>query len=235
MAEKTDMQKKNDELTINERLTEFIQKNRKIILSGFAAIVIILTGFIIISVVRGNLQSKALTQVDSFQRRYDELKLFIGNEEPEAVLKQVELIVLSEELGVFANKSSGFAAARSFDISANIFADQKRWADAEEAWDKAAKAAGKSYLAPFSLYNAAVAAEEQGNTDTAIDYYTRVLEYGDSFPSAARAQFSVGRLEESRSNNDAAIEAYRNLMRRWPADPVWPNLAQSRILVLNPN
>jgi tetratricopeptide (TPR) repeat protein len=84
-----------------------------------------------------------------------------------------------------------------------------------------------------SFFNAAVAAEEQDNAEAAIGYYTKVLEYKDVFPEAARAQFTVGRLEESRNNREAALSAYRNVLSIWPGDPVWPNLAQSRVLALS--
>ena len=233
MAAKADTQKKNEELGINERITEFIQKNRRVFLIGFITVVVVLVGFIVFNTVRGNIQAKALTQVDTFERKYEELKTYIGSDEVEAVFRQVEIMLLLSELEIFTNKTSGFAAARAHCIKADIYSGQKNWASAEEAWAKAAQAAGNSYLAPFSVYNAAVAAEEQGNVEAAIDYYTKALNYGDSFPSAVRAQFSLGRLEESRNNNDAAIDAYRQLLSKWPNDPVWPNLAQSRILVLS--
>jgi tetratricopeptide (TPR) repeat protein len=110
---------------------------------------------------------------------------------------------------------------------------QKNWISAEIKWVKAAEAAARSYLAPIAIYNAAVAAEEQGNIETAIAHYSRAAGFGDSFASAARAQFSVGRLEESRSNKDSAITAYKILLARWPNDPVWPNLAQNRLLILS--
>jgi tetratricopeptide (TPR) repeat protein len=137
------------------------------------------------------------------------------------------------EITEFENHNSGLAAARAYSISANIYTDQKNWRLAEEKWLKAAEAAPKSYLAPIAIYNAAVAAEEQENIETAIAYYSRAAGYGDSFPASARAQFSVGRLEESRSNRDSAIAAYRNLLAKWPNEPVWPNLAQNRLLVLS--
>lgn len=234
MAAKADGQKKNDELTLNERITQFIQKNRFRLFIGLGAIIVILVGFLIATTIREKLTSNALSKVYDFERKYEELKSAIESaEDAEAVLKQIELLVLVDNLKTFQNKNSGFPAARAYGISASIDADQKRWAEAEEAWTKAAKAAGKSYLAPVSLYNAAVAAEEQGKTMEAIALYNRALGYGSAFPSAARAQFSVGRLEESLGNRDAALEAYRNLLSQWPSDPVWPNLAQSRILVLS--
>ena len=230
---KSESKTKNNELDISERIGEFIQKNRMGILIGLIAVIAVLAGFIVTNAVRGKILSNALSKVDGFNRRYEELKLFIGNDDPETLLKQAEVFVLIEELSAFEDKNSGLAAARAYDLSGNIYADQKNWAQAEEAWSLAAKAAAKSYLVPVYLYNAAVAAEEQGNTDSAIALYTRTLGYGNSFPSAARAQFSIGRLEESRNNIDAALEAYRSLLSKWPDDPVWLNLAQSRILVIS--
>jgi tetratricopeptide (TPR) repeat protein len=138
-----------------------------------------------------------------------------------------------EELGGFAKKNSGLAAAKAYSLSATIYDSQKKWELAEKAWAGAAAAAKKSYLAPAALYNAAVAAEEQGNDESAIGYYKKALEFGNSFIGAARAQFSVGRLEESKNNRDAALEAYRNLVSKWPSDPIWANLAHSRIIKLS--
>jgi tetratricopeptide (TPR) repeat protein len=78
-----------------------------------------------------------------------------------------------------------------------------------------------------------VAAEEQGDIETAIAHYKNALEHSKVFPSAVRAQFSIGRLEESMNRKDAALEAYRSVVNNWPNDPLWPNLAQSRILALS--
>ena len=152
---------------------------------------------------------------------------------PDSLGRQIELIVLLEELADFGSRNSGFAAARAHTIRADIFWDQENWSEAEQAWLDAARSSPKSYLAPISFYNAAVAAEEQGNTDSAISHYRSALTFGELFPAAARAQFSIGRLEESRNNREAAISAYRNLLNTWPDDPVWPNLAQSRLIILS--
>jgi tetratricopeptide (TPR) repeat protein len=235
MAVKPDSQSK-DELTlsdkIKERIGDLIQKNRVQFLTALAAIVLVIIAFVVISVVREKTQSNALSKVDAFNRRYESIKESLSGEEDLDSSRQMELGILSLELTEFENKNSGLAAARAYIINANISMDQKNWETAEEKWLKAAEAAPKSYLAPIAVYNAAVAAEEQGRIEQAIAYYSRAAGYGDSFPSAARAQFSVGRLEESRNNRDSAIEAYRNLLAKWPNEPVWPNLAQNRLLVL---
>jgi len=236
MAAKPDSQSK-DELSlsekINERIGEIIQKNRMQFLVALAAIFVVIIAFVVISVVREKTQSNALSKVDALNRRYEAIKESLSGEGNLDISQQLELGILLSELTEFENNNSGFAAARAYSINASINMDQKNWEAAEEKWLKAAEAAPKSYLAPIAVYNAAVAAEEQGKIEPAIAYYSRAAGFGDSFPAAARAQFSVGRLEESRNNRDSAIEAYRNLLAKWPNEPVWPNLAQNRLLVLS--
>jgi len=236
MATKPDTQSK-DELSTSEeissRIGELIQKNRMKLLAGLAAIILAIAAFIVISVVREKSQSNALSKVDALNRRYEAIKASISGGEALDAAQQLELGVLLAELTEFESNNSGFAAARAYSINGSINMDQKNWQTAEEKWLKAADAAPKSYLAPIAVYNAAVAAEEQGNIESAIAYYSRAAGFGDSFPAAARAQFSIGRLEESRNNRDSAIEAYRNLLAKWPNEPVWPNLAQNRLLVLS--
>jgi len=222
-----------DELTLSEKIGDLIQKNRMRLLVGLGAVVLVIAGFIIVSVVREKSLSNALSKLDALNHRYEGLKESISGEEEMSVSQLSELAVLVAEITEFENHNSGFAAARAYSISANINMDQKNWAVAEEKWVKAADAAPKSYLAPIAVYNAAVAAEEQKNIEKAISHYTRAAGYGDSFPASARAQFSVGRLEESLGNKDSAISAYRNLLAKWPDDQIWPNLAQNRLLVLS--
>ena len=232
MAAKLNAQSK-DELTFDEKIGELIQKNRMRLLVGFGAIVLIIAGFIIVSVVREKNLSNALTKLDALNRRYGSLKASISGEEEMSLSQSSELAVLLADINEFEHKNSGFAAARAYTLSANIYMDQKNWGLAEEKWVKASEAAHKTYLAPIAVYNAAVSAEENGKIEAAIAYYSKAAGYEESFPEAARAQFSVGRLEESRNNKNSAIAAYRNLLAKWPNDPVWPNLAQDRLLILS--
>ena len=224
---------KNEQQGFNEKLHEFMQKYRRVILFGFLGIVVVLFALVVGISLRDRAQARALSQVDELNRRYEEIKVFLQSEEPLDAANQTELSALLEELDSFTDRGSGFPAARAYNIIASIHWDQEDWAEAEIAWSASARAASRSYLAPVSFFNAAVAAEEQGNAESAIALYNEALEHGDSFPAAARAQFSVGRLYESLHNRDAALEAYRILLGRWPNDPVWSNLAQNRILILS--
>ena len=229
MAATAETKNPKDEVTLSQRVNDFIQKNRKILFISLIAIIVILAGFIITVITRERAQANAISQVDAFNRRYAELHPHINTGD---VMQQAEIAILLVELQDFQNRASGFPAARAYTITANVFTEMQRWAEAEEAWVNAARAAGRTYLAPISFFNAAVAAEEQGNIQGAIDHYARAVAFGDVFHFAARAQFSIGRLEEQRNNREAALAAYRILLARWPNDPVWPNLAQNRMILL---
>ena len=229
MTASPEIKKTNDELTFNQKVYEFVQKNRRTLFISLIAIVVILVGLIIIVTVRERMQANALSRVDEFNRRYEDLREHINGGD---LVQMAEVAILVAELADFQSRASGFPAARAFSISANIFSDQENWIGAEDAWANAARTAGGNYLAPIALFNAAVAAEEQGNVQAAIDYYASAIGFGDVFHSAARAQFAIGRLEEGRNNRDAAVGAYRNLLARWPGDPVWANLAQNRLIAL---
>jgi tetratricopeptide (TPR) repeat protein len=229
---KFDSKRKTDDLNFGEKLNEFLQKNRKGLVISLVAVVVLLIGFAVGFAVYGNLQEKALSTVEEFNRRYEALRVYINSENEEDVSKKDDVKVLQEDLAVFEAKASGFTAARAYAISAGIYGDQKNWADAEKTWASAAAAAAKTYFEPAALFNAAVSAEEQGNNGGAVGFYNQALSSGDDFPAAPRAQFAIGRIEEGRGNKEAAIEAYRVVLSKWPGDDVWANLAQSRIIVL---
>ena len=229
MAASPEVKTAKDDITINQKIFEFIQKNRKTLFISLITLLVILAGFIVIVTVRERTQANALSAVDAFSRRHNELRAHIRDGD---IIQQAEIMLLLAELEEFQNRASGFAAARAFSISADIFMEQENWTRAEEAWLNAARAAGRNYFAPISFFNAAVAAEELGNIQAAIEHYNRAVGFGDIFHSAPRAQFSIGRLEEERNNRAAALAAYRALLARWPFDPVWSNLAQNRIIIL---
>jgi len=218
----------DNKLTIPEKINEFFQKNRKPIIIGFAGILVIIAGLIIGITVKDKMVEKALGRVDEFSRRYNELNNYTDENE---ITRLTEMTILLAELDSFAKKSFGFPAARAYSISADILMDQKNWTEAERAYLAAANKAGKSYFAPVCLFNAAVAAEEQDNIESAIAHYKKSLDF--SFPAAARSQFSIGRLEESRNNKNEALEAYNTVMAKWPGEQLWANLAQSRIIALS--
>jgi tetratricopeptide (TPR) repeat protein len=217
----------NEKHGAQEQIEQFIQKNRKFIAAFAGLIVIVIAGFIAGFAIRDSLRNKSFSAVEELSRRYEALRFDITSEE-----KKDEVDTLLSDVKEFAGKASGYAHAQAWNIAANIHADRQEWPDAQASWINAANAAAKTYLAPAAWYNAAVAAEEQNNIDEAIQFYNESLTLSDHFPAAARAQFSIGRLQEGRNEKTAALESYRSLVSKWPQDPVWTNLARSRIVVL---
>jgi tetratricopeptide (TPR) repeat protein len=218
---------KKETVPFGEALVDFIRKNRKLLAIVVIAAVVILVGIVAGLNIRENLVNTQISQVEALDERYEELRFDITLPE-----RETDIQALLDDLNALAVKSGGFAGARSYSLIASIHADRKNWTEAEKAWVLSAKKGGKSYLAPVSLFNAAVAAEEGGDIETAIAHYNEAIVFTDLFPVAAKAQFAIGRLEEGRGNREAALEAYRTLIEKWPADTIWTNLANSRIIVL---
>jgi tetratricopeptide (TPR) repeat protein len=215
----------NKEYSLDDRVNNFIRDNRRKILICLGAVVFSLAAFVGAVTIRNKLWEGAISRVEDFTRRYEELRFNITDE-----ANTETVAALMAELSAFAPKHSGYPGSRAYALIAGIHGDKKEWAEAEQAWREAAKKAGKTYLAPVALFNAASAAEEQGKAAEAIALYTECLGMAELFPSSPRAQFAIGRLEEEQGNKENALEAYRSLRTNWPNDTLWRNLAQSRII-----
>jgi len=209
-----------------EQITLFIKKHRVtlfVLMGLICAGVIFSAGFFTI---RDNMQKKAIVVVEGFEKR----KTDMGDikDAPETP----ELDTLLEEINAFAPSTFGYAAAKSYSLAADIYAERGKWDMAEEAWALSARKGAKTHLAPVSLFNAAVAAEEQGKPEKALDYYNQSLAFNGVFAGASRARFNIGRIHEERKDKEAAKEAYRTLIEKSSADSSWAKLAQSRIIAL---
>jgi tetratricopeptide (TPR) repeat protein len=221
------MSNAGESVSINELINNFVRNNRKVIFIFLGILAAGLGGFIAVVSITDVIRGRAIGRLEEFNRRYEALRFDIGEES-----KAAEVTELTEDLTAFAEKNSGYVGGRAWSIIGGIYADKKEWQEAERAFTSAAKAAAKTYLAPVAYFNAAAAAEEQGNITGAIDLYTKCVAQSALFPAAVRAQFAVARLWESQGNRESALEAYRAVTSGWPNDAVWTNLAHSRIILL---
>jgi tetratricopeptide (TPR) repeat protein len=216
---------------LGDGINEFVQKHRKPIFVSTGLVLLSLIAFIVVLSVLDVVRAKAVTAVEDFSSRYENLLPSITENYSAGDVEK-----LLAELEVFARKNSGavtgYAGGKAWAIIAGIHGEKKDWAAAETAWAEAAQASQKTYLAPLAFFNAGAAAEEQGKTNEAIAYYSSSLASTADYSGAARAQFAIGRLQESLGDTNAAIEAYRAVIVGWSYDQVWPNLARSRIIAL---
>jgi tetratricopeptide (TPR) repeat protein len=221
------MQNANEKTGVGDGINDFIQKYRKPIFISTGLALLALIAFIAALSFIGMLRGKAVSAAEDFNSRYEALQASITEASSEQDVGE-----LLEELEAFAKKNSGYAGGKAWSIMGAVYSAKKDWARAETAWASAAKAAKKNYLVPLAWFNAGAAAEEQGKTEAAIEYYSNSLTLAADFPAAPRAQFALGRLHETLNQNDAAIEAYRAVISTWPYDMVWTSLAHSRIIAL---
>jgi len=220
------MQNKN-ESNVAEKIGDFVQRNRKGIFIVTGIILFLFTGFIVYISVSDYLNKKYTAQAEELLNRYEEIKYYVSDF---SFASDIEALIADSQ--DFAQNKKGLPAGQAWSIIANIHSSKNEWPQCEEAWIKAAAVANKTYLGPIAYFNAAAAAQEQGKFEQAIEYLTKCVEHTFEFPSAPRAQFSIGSLYERLGNYSAALEAYRAVLINWPNLPVWQNLARSRIAAI---
>jgi len=221
------MQSSKEETKTADSFSDFIQRNRKGIFLFLGILVVLLVGVVAFISLKDYFQKKALAVVEELDTRYVDLRPSLKDEE-----KNDEVQKLIDDLNAFVKSNSGLAQGRGWSVLAQIHGEKEEWQQAEEAWRNAAKAAEKSYLAPIAYFNAAAAAEEQGNLEQAIELLKKSISSKAEFPASPRAQFSIGRLYESLDNIPEALIAYRLVLSKWPNISGWTELANSRIAVL---
>jgi tetratricopeptide (TPR) repeat protein len=221
------MKNDNEKLSPTDKITDFVQKNRKGIFIVIGAFFLFFIGAVIFLSLNDYLNKKAIAEIEELNRRFEDVQLYIGEE-----YYADDIETLLAELETFAAKKKGFPAGKAWSIIARIYSEKQEWRLAEETWLNAARIGNKTYLGPMALFNAAAAAEEQGDIERAIVLLRQCLSHPFEFPAAARAQFSIGRLNEQLNDYPAALEAYRAVLINWSNTPVWQHLARSRITAI---
>jgi len=206
-----------------ENVENFINRNRKVILAVVGAIVVIAIAVSVFFGVSANVSKKNIDSIDAIEYSYIKNSSALSDEE---VATRQALAL--DALKPYVSKKS-VAGVRANMLSAEIAYAQKNYAEAFSYYLSAAEAGKKSYTAPLNYYNAAVCAEELGKDDDAVKYYEKAISYSD-FLLKSHALFSVGRVNESLNNYEAAAEAYQKLIDSYT--DTWSDLAHSRIIDL---
>ncbi|MDR2865447.1 MAG: tetratricopeptide repeat protein [Spirochaetaceae bacterium] len=215
-------------------LSGFIEKKRRLIFLCIVIIVIACLAFVVAMLILESRNKKAIQILDeTLLPRYEKLiSVDTGGQAPGDNSENSDTMELYiRDLGKFAAQYSAYPAAKAWSVLAGIYSERLDWEGAENAYRKSAETGKESYLAPISYFNAAVAAEERGNIDNAIEYYVKAAAYPD-FPQGAHAEFSRGRLYEQQNKIDSAKEAYQNVIDKWKNNESWMPIAQSRLIAL---
>jgi tetratricopeptide (TPR) repeat protein len=216
-------------------LADFLQQKRILFTGLMVSIIAAVAVFFIAAGVLDADTKKKLTVLESLVERYEKVAYRIGIEiEDEVAGTDIETLLA--DLESFAESARGYAGSKAWSLVGMIYAEQKKWADAENAFSQSAEKGIKTHLYGPSLFNAGAAAEEGGHIEKAIEYYTRCAAVPGTI-IGARARFSVGRLQEATGDREAALLTYRNVIAQYTdsSGDTWRDFAQSRLIALDEN
>ncbi|MCK5200597.1 MAG: tetratricopeptide repeat protein [Spirochaetales bacterium] len=222
---------KSEKITLKGKLSLLIQKYSYILLGSIIAIVFLVIGLLIYNSLQMKNLEKDTQQIESIQDDFENLGSFTDDEKLDSARKEIE-----EKLNILIDDGKkNYVLQRALFIRATMFFQDEDWDKSIEDFKLLAELFSSSYLAPISLINAAIAFENSGKIDKAIEEYNTVVNnYSSVSPEIPNVYFSIGRLFEHKSDKTAALEAYNNLLDNFP-DSNWTNLARSRIIYLESN
>ena len=220
---------KEEKKSSSERFVDFISKNRRIIIGLGIAIVLIIVAIGIYTAVSGNIASASSRAMELA----DQKALQWSQETDEEKRAEIESSLIAELDSIAQKWPRTLAAQRALLRKAALLSQKKEYAEAEKSALEAYRRNKKSYVAPIALELAAVAAEEAGNTDAALEHYTLITkDYKKDNPAAAHAFFNLGRIKEAKGDYKGAVEAYNQLIASF-GDSEWAMLAKNRVIYLN--
>ena len=190
-----------------------------------AIIPLFLIGFIILDSVRNANKEEALIRLEVL-------------EEEIAVQSQDNNTISSDEIkerivSIQNNTNNKYVIQKSNFILATWLASQQNWEEAEKIFGVIYEESPRGHLKEVSIYNAAIAAEEQDNNDKAIEYLEQFLsDYSDRGSALmSKTLFTLGRLYEKISNTADALQYYQQVVNEHSGSE-WVNLSRNRIVQL---
>ncbi len=223
----------NKELTPKEQflsnLSAFLLKNRIILLSILAVIVVAIIAVTATTMIIDSRVEAGTVIAERVQRSLDKWH----ESEDEETKTELEEQIVGDIQQILKSYPLGYAAQRGLYLKGELAFAKENWTEAAKEYMAVADQYSESHLAPACLMKAAVAYEQAGDDQAAMNAYLTVADnYGDESPNAPRALFSVGRLSEKSESPETAKSFYNNLLDRYPSSS-WTNLAKARIIYLD--
>jgi tetratricopeptide (TPR) repeat protein len=213
--------------SVAERITRFLTRYRVPILVSIGALAVAIVVLIIVLSVQTTRTESALVAAEDLQDQFEAWQA-LGAEEQAAQYADLA----ASAAAIVSDYPRTYAAVRARILDARALLALERYEEASARFEEAADARPRTYLAPVSLMDAAVAAENAGNSERALELYRRIVDqYTGESAEAARALFSIGRIHEQRDEVVDAADAYRRLIAAHP-ESGWTNLARNRIIAL---
>ncbi len=219
------MSNEKSDLTFKERVNLGLSRHWKLATLIFATVVVVMAGILILDYVSRGKKSDSAMLAEDIQDQYTTWMQDAPDVRDNSELEDL----IAEALEDYPKQ---FAAQRALFTRGLMALENENWEEASAAFATIADTWKNSYLASVSLYNAGSAREEAGDTEGAVEYWTRLIdEYAEVSPDAPEALFNLGRIAETLGDNDKALQHYGDVNSRFP-ESRWTDLSKSRILVI---
>ncbi len=217
------MADKMEKESIASSINSALEKSRTAVIAIIVILVLAVVGFVVGITVHDKIIASGIEKIDTISYIYSKDGEKLSDEDLAA-----RQSVAIEQLNPLAEKS-GVVGARANMLLAEIYFEKADYSASKDAWVKAA-AKGHSYIVPYSSYQAAVCSENLNNAEDALKYYQAAANDAEFFLKD-HALFNVGRLNEEKSDFEAAKVAYEKLNAEQP-DTEWAHLAKTRLIAL---
>ena len=218
--------KKN--LSSEQKLGEFLSKNRKALVCVLIVVVAAIAGYAIFFNVSTAAIKKSLDKIEVIEYSLTKDAATLDESALES-RRDTALANITPYL-----EKGGIVGARANMLAADIYGQKKNWQSSRDAWLKAASKRKGSYIESLCNFNAAASCEELGQADEALALYEKVAA-DKSFVNRSRACFAVGRIKEGKDDFEGAKAAYEQIATFEYSNDEWNDLAKTRLMELKNN
>ncbi|NLZ76786.1 MAG: tetratricopeptide repeat protein [Spirochaetales bacterium] len=224
--------KSDIELTVAQRiegsLSRFFLKWGVVI--AYISVVVLIAAIALVSI--GIYESRKLdrlfNELDLLEHEYQTFQS-LGEDDESYAEKREDLL---SGLDALASDGKGYPALKARYLLGTFAFGEGSYQDAIDHFGDVYRMGKGTYFQSLALANAAASAENMGDVQRALEYYTRIIdEFGFEAAEAPKALFAQGRLEEGRGNTDLAKATFQQLADQFP-NSEYAKLALNRIAFL---
>ena len=208
----------------DQTLEAFLLKNRKPLLAVCCCCLVAAVVVCVCVIVRDAKTKKALAAIDTVEFTLVSSSSGISDEDASSRLDEAALALE----GYLSMK--GVVGVRANMLAADIAFQVGDFQKALDLYQAAAHRSRKAYTCAENTYNAAVCAQQMGQTSEALTLFAQAAEQED-FYLASRALFNAGRICEGQGDFIQAGEYYQKAVDSHSGEE-WASLCQSRIIDL---
>lgn len=224
MSKKTNLDE-TQSVQLESKLSDFLSKNIKAVVSVSVAIIALIIVLIIVNSVNINNHEKSFETLSTVQTELSAAY----SADSEAADYQANLdaaLVKVEEL----KDKAGYVGYKATYLSASNSYNNKDYKTAMEGFLKISESAKGTYFGSLSLSNVIVCAEQLGDDVKAIEYCQQLIDtYGNEAAESPKTMFTLARIYEKQGNSDLAKSQFQQLADQFPSSE-YAKLANNSLL-----